>query len=79
MFKITFLIAIVGMNLITLTLTLNSAAVVFAQIDSSTNSTCSSESNNQTGIEPKPFLPLPKDSPLYKAYIDVVNRQNSNC
>ena len=79
MFKITFLIAIVGMILITLTLTLNSAAVVFAQSNSSTNSTWSSQSNTQIGIEPKPFLPQPKDSPLYKAYIDVVNRQNSKC
>ena len=67
------------MILITLTLTLNTAAVVFAQSNSSTNSTCSSQSNTQTGIEPKPFLPPPKDSPLYKAYIDVVNRQNSKC
>jgi hypothetical protein len=43
-FKITFLIAIVGMNLITLTLTLNSAAVVFAQ----TIDVNSSKSDNQS-------------------------------
>ena len=67
------------MILITLTLTLNSVAVVFAQINSSTNSNCSSQSNTQTGIEPKPFLPPSKDSPLNKAYIDVVNCQNSKC
>ena len=56
------------MNLITLTLTLNSAAVVFAQIDSSTNSTCSSESNNQTGIC-KPAPPTPPKTRLFIKHI----------
>jgi hypothetical protein len=43
-FKITFLTAIFGMILITSTLTLNTAAVVFAQ----TINVNSSESDNQT-------------------------------
>jgi hypothetical protein len=46
-FKITFLIAIFGMILITATLTLNIKAVVFAQ----NNSTNLSQSVNQTGTD----------------------------
>ena len=61
-FKITFLIAIFGMILITATLTLHSTAFVFAQ-SNSTNSTISSQSDNQTttGGGQVSFSNLPPD------------------